>query len=160
MRDWDIVLRLFVCLFHKHTHSFWLDGFEMRVRLMHKMHVAACRSLWLVFISTSLSHTHSLFVEHTLCVLNTVNAFNMFLSFATFRFAIFFSFFDFLRFFSLVSSFPLPLLLLSILFSSTIYLSGVTLYTSIPNFITFSSIFHAFNMQRMSSLSLLVMLLT
>lgn len=68
MRDWAMaVLRPFMCLFriciHKYTKSDffpWLDGFKMRVRLMHKMHVAVRRTLWLVFILTSHTHTLSL----------------------------------------------------------------------------------------------------
>lgn len=58
-------------LFISHVYRFWFDGFEMRARLMHKMHVAVCRTLWLVFISTShtLSHsptnTHTVSLKHT-----------------------------------------------------------------------------------------------
>lgn len=141
----------------------------MRVPLMYKKHVAVCRTLWLVFfISTSYTLSLSFFLSislspslchkhiqrmHLTCffhlLLSVVAVFfnSDFLSPIIFTCSFFF-------FFGFVSSFPL-LLFHFVHISPTIYL----VLLNYSNFIIFSSIFRAFNMQRMSSLSLLVMLL-
>lgn len=105
-----MVLRLFVCVYFT-CYSFWLDGFEMRVWLMHKMHGAVCCTLWLVFISTSytrslsskrtLTHKHtSAFWMHLTCFFHLLLSVLLFSS-AFSIFCVFFLFFSFICVYSL-----------------------------------------------------------